>query len=105
MAENREAWPQLLDELERQLARSRPEYGLGSEPSGIWGIENIRASVGPLGTIPFALVARVTRILGEYEEAFVRINAAKRIVGDHLDMLQSVRGNDVALPVYFDRVG
>jgi hypothetical protein len=68
-------------------------------------MDDIRASFGPLGPIPESLVPRAARILADYEDAFVRINAAKRIVGDHLDMLQAVRGSDVANPVYFDRVG
>ncbi len=68
-------------------------------------MEDIRASFGELGVIPSHLVPRAQRILAGYEDAFVRIGAAKRVVGDHLDMLQSVKGIPAATPVYFDRVG
>ena len=95
----------MLDELDRQLVRSHPQTGLGNEPSGIWPIDDIRASFGELGVIPAHLVPRAKRILAGYEDAFVRIGAAKRVVGDHLDMLLSVKGVATAGPVYFDRVG
>ena len=105
LAEERLAWQELLDELDRQLVRSHPRTGLGNEPSGIWPIDDIRASFGDLGVIPSHLVPRAERILADYEDAFVRIGAAKRVVGDHLDMLLSVKGIPSASPVYFDRVG
>ncbi len=105
LAEAHDAWPELLDELDRQLVRSHPEFGLGNEVSGIWSMDDIRASFGELGEIPEALVPRARRILDGYKEAFVRINAARRVVGDHLDMLQSVKGSQQSIPVYFDRVG
>jgi hypothetical protein len=98
-------WVEVLDELDRQLVRSHPEFGLGNEPSGIWSMELIRDSFGDLGTIPEPLVPRASRIMADYEQAFLRINAAKRIVGDHLDMLQALRGSATRNPVYLDRVG
>jgi len=105
LADERAAWPEVLDELDRQLVRSHPRAGLGNEPSGIWPMDDIRASFGELGTIPADLVPRAQKILAGYEDAFARINAAKRIVGDHLDMLGSVKGVTASSPVYFDRVG
>ena len=68
-------------------------------------MDDILASFGELGPIPAHLVSRAERILSDYEDAFVRIGAAKRVVGDHLDMLQSVKGIPTANPVYFDKVG
>lgn len=105
MAEARDAWQEMLDELDRQLVRSHPEFGLGNEVSGIWSMDDIRASFGALGEMPESLVPRARRILDDYTDAFVRINAAKRIVGDHLDMLGTIKGRQTAAPVYFDRVG
>jgi hypothetical protein len=104
LAETREAWQEMLDELDRQLVRSHPEFGLGNSPSGIWEMDDLRASFGELGTIPESLVPRAQRILATYADAFDRINAARRIVGDHLVMLQSIKGAQTATPVYFDRV-
>jgi hypothetical protein len=105
LAEAREPWRKALDELDRQLVRSHPEHGLGNEPSGIWSMDVLRRSFGELGMIPEHLVPRAARILADYDAAFVRINAAKHMVGAHLDMLQTVRGQVVAGPVYLDRVG
>jgi hypothetical protein len=105
LAEPREPWAELLDELDRQLVRSHPEFGLGNQPSGIWAMNDILASFGDLGPMPAPLVDRAARIAAQYDDAFVRINAAKRIVGDHLDMLSSVKGRQHAAPVYLDRVG
>lgn len=104
MAEIRNPWHELLDELDRQLVRSHPEFGLGNEVSGIWSMDEIRASFGELGELPESLVPRARQILDGYNDAFVRINAAKRLVGDHLDMLASVKGTPQSTPVYFDRV-
>jgi hypothetical protein len=95
----------MLDELDRQLVRSHPEFGLGNDPSGIWSMDDIRASFGPLGPIPEFLIPRARRILADYDDAFARIGAAKRIVGDHLDMLASVRGSSTSNPVYLDQIG
>lgn len=95
----------MLDELDRQLSRSRIDSGFGSTPSGIWSIDQIRASIGPLGPIPESLTLRAKRILVDYEEAFSRIQATKRVVSEHLEMLQSVRGSGDAHPVYLDRIG
>jgi hypothetical protein len=67
-------------------------------------MDEIRASIGPVGPIPESLAARTRRVLAEYEKAFTRIQAAKRLVGEHLEMLQSVRGGAAADPVYLDRV-
>ena len=105
LVETQESWHAVLDELDRQLVRSHSEFGLGNNPSGIWSMDDIRASFGPLGPMPESLVARAERILADYEDAFVRIGAAKRIVGDHLDMLASVRGSSTASPVYLDQLG
>jgi len=85
--------------------RSHPASGLGNVPSGIWDMDDIRSSFGELGAMPENLVPRAERILAAYEEAFGRINAAKRVVGDHLEMLSSIKGMPSAAPVYFDRVG
>jgi hypothetical protein len=95
----------LLDELDRQLVRSHPHNGLGNEPSGIWPMDEIRASFGDLEPMPDQLVARARAIVAGYEESFARIDAAKRVVGDHLDMLATIRGGLPAGPVYFDRAG
>jgi hypothetical protein len=95
----------MLDELDRQLVRAQRSLALADQPSGIWDIEEIRPSFGDLGTIPEDLVPRALGILTEYESVFVKINAARRVVGDHLDVLQSIRGEQLAPPVYFDRVG
>jgi hypothetical protein len=100
-----QAWQEMLDELDRQLVRSHPQFGLGNEVSGIWPMADIRSSFGELGEIPEALLPRARRIMTDYDDAFTRINAAKRIVGDHLDMLQSVKGVPTANPVYLDRLG
>jgi hypothetical protein len=105
LVDERVAWQKLLDELDRQLVRSHPQTGLGNQPSGIWSIDDIRASFGDLGAMPLSLVPRAERILAGYQDSFARINAAKRVVRDHLDMLGSVKGTATANPVYFDRVG
>lgn len=105
LADDLGSWNELLDELDRQLVRSHPGFGLGNVPSGIWSIDELRDSIGPLGPIPDPLIPRARRTLVEYEGAFARIQEAKRVVGDHLDMLQSLRGREAAHPVYFDHVG
>jgi hypothetical protein len=105
LVEGRSSWQELLDELDRQLLRSHPYTGLGNAPSGIWSMDELRASFGDLGTMPEQLVPRAQRILIAYEDAFARIAATKRTVGDHLEMLRSVKGSPTAGPVYLDRVG
>jgi hypothetical protein len=105
LAEGRSAWAELLDELDRQLQRSHPHTGLGNTPSGIWSMDELRASFGDLGAMPEQLVPRVQRILIAYEDAFARIAAAKRVVGDHLEMLRAIKGSPTAGPVYLDRLG
>jgi hypothetical protein len=95
----------MLDELDRQILRAQRSLAIADQPSGIWPIDEIRASFGELGTIPDDLVPRARRLLADYELAFTRINAARRVVGDHLDVLDTVRGDQTASPVYFDRVG
>jgi hypothetical protein len=99
------SWQELLDELDRQLLRSHPHTGLGNAPSGIWSMDDLRASFGDLGAMPEQLAPRAQGILAAYEDAFARIAAAKRIVGDHLEMLRSIKGSPTANPVYLDRVG
>ena len=105
MAEHIGRWVALLDELDRQLTRSRAGFGLGNTTTGIWSIEDIRASIGPVGPMPESLIPRGRRILTEYEEEFTRLQATKRVIAEHLEMLQSVRGSDDVQPVYLDRVG
>ncbi len=105
MAEQIGRWVALLDELDRQVAASRAGFGLGNTTTGIWTIEEIRDSIGPVGPMPENLIPRGRRILADYEEEFARLQTTKRLIGEHLGMLQSVRGSEAAQPVYLDQVG
>ncbi len=67
-------------------------------------MDDIRASIGPVGPVPESLAVRAHRVLVDYEEAFTRIQSTKRLVGEHLEMLRSVRGGADVHPVYLDRV-
>jgi hypothetical protein len=105
LAEQIGRWVALLDELDRQVTASRAGFGLGNTTAGIWTIEEIRASIGPVGPLPESLIPRGRRILADYEEEFTRLQATKRLIGEHLEMLQSIRGSEDAQPLYLDQVG
>ncbi len=95
----------LLDELDRQLVRSRAGFGLANFTSGIWTIEEIRTAIEPVGPLPESLVPRAKAILEDYTVELPRIQATKRLVGEHLEILDSIRGTGEAHPVYLDQVG
>ena len=105
LAEQLSSWVALLDELDRQLVRSRAGFGLGTLTSGIWTIEEICAGIGPVGPLPESLVPRAQAILEDYTVELPRIQATKRLVGEHLEILHSIRGTGDAHPVYLDQVG
>ena len=83
------------------------EFGLGNEVSGIWSMDEIRASFGGTrGELPESLVPRARQNLDGYNDAFVRINAAKRLDGRpprHAERPSSGQ-QPQSTPVYFDRV-
>ena len=55
--------------------------------------------------MPESLIPRGRRILADYEDELTRIQATKRLVAEHLEMLKSVKGSTEAHPAYVDRVG
>jgi hypothetical protein len=107
LADDVERWTALLDELDRQLIRSSPKFGVGAltGSAGIWPIDEICASIGPVGRIPSSLVTRARALLSEYAEAETRIQNSRRLVGEHIEMLQTARAHAGATPVYLDSVG
>ena len=107
LADDVERWTALLDELDRQLIRSSPTFGVGAltGSAGIWPMDEIRASIGPVGSIPPSLLVRARALLREYADAEARIQNSRRLVGEHIEMLQSARASAGATPVYLDSVG
>jgi hypothetical protein len=59
----------------------------------------------PLGPMPSELVDRARGIQDEYLVTLAGMQEARRRVGDHLSILQSIRNEHTRVPIYLDRVG
>jgi hypothetical protein len=102
---NLEGWRGLLDELDRQLLRAKRPLSLATHSSGIWNIAELRRSFEPLGPMPSELVERARGIQDEYLVTITGMREARRRVGEHLSILQSIRQEQSRAPIYLDQVG
>jgi hypothetical protein len=55
--------------------------------------------------MPSELVERARGIQDEYLVTLARMQEARRRVGDHLSILQSIRQEQSRMPIYLDQVG
>jgi hypothetical protein len=99
------AWHGLLDDLDDQLTfAGRPLTPDDNRP-GVRDIADIRRSHEPLGAMPQEVVERASEVLARYGVTVARLQDSRRQVGDHLSILQSIRSERQAKPIYLDRVG
>ncbi|MDQ1542430.1 MAG: hypothetical protein QOK08_68 [Actinomycetota bacterium] len=102
---NFEGWRGLLDELDRQLLRANRPIALATHASGIWDIAELRQSFEPLGPMPSELVDRARGIEDKYRVTIAGMQDARRRVGEHLSILQSIRQVQARAPIYLDQMG
>lgn len=106
MAEsNAAAWHGLLDDLDDQLMYARRPLTPEAAGPGVRDIADIRRSHEPLGAMPDEVVDRAREVLARYGVTVARLQDARRQVGDHLSILQSIRSERAHKPIYLDRVG
>jgi hypothetical protein len=99
------AWHGLLDDLDDQLMFAGRPVTPDAYGPGVRDIADIRRSHEPLGAMPQEVVERASQVLARYGVTVARLQDARRQVGDHLSILQSIRNERQAKPVYLDRVG
>ena len=96
MAEsNLAAWRGLLDELDRQL----------NELSEATPISDLLARFRPTGALPPELAEHGRDILSRYPARVAQVQQAKRTIGEHLSIIDTVRSRGAARPVYLDQMG
>ncbi|MDQ1560673.1 MAG: hypothetical protein QOE85_14, partial [Actinomycetota bacterium] len=65
----------------------------------------LRRPFEPLGPMPGELVERAHGIEDEYRVTIARMREARRRVGEHLSILQTIRNEQTRAPIYLDQVG